>query len=342
MNGDTDGFELFGVPRCRLFPAVVGIVSEAHRVEVGGFDRLEEFTGEALRPVNAGRVFHPVADEGQGVDDRFAEDDFRAFERVGIEDPVMRSGQIEVVRRSLPQAPGDLAAVNFPHVSGAVDDGEDDRAVEVLVAAVLAEHAEFLQAFADCRTFLAVLLGKPQAERPVGEADPEAADKLLVIEPAAGEVVEGGFRLGQPLVVVVAHLVEHRSVVRVEIERTRQLRNGRLFRPLRRRVLEGGLAAVEQLEGVAEAHAVELLHELDRVARRAAGHAMIKPFGRADDEVGAVVVVVERAPAHEVLAAVFAKLDAARADESEQVGVAFHAGDVVVGDPRHVSFPSSG
>ena len=113
-------------------------------------------------------------------------------------------------------------------------------------------------------------------------------------------------------------------------------------RPPGRGVLEGGLALGEQLEGVAEGDTVEPLHELDRVARRAAGHAVVEPLRGADDEVGAVVVVVERAAPDEVAAAVLLHLDTARAHQREQVGCLLDALDFLVGYPCHFSCPPSG
>ena len=68
---------------------------------------------------------------------------------------------------------------------------------------------------------------------------------------------------------------------------------------------------------------------------RAAGHAVIKSFGRTHDEVGRVVIVMERALAFPVLAPVFGKLDASRANEGEQVGFALHALNVFVWNSGH-------
>ena len=55
------------------------------------FDGFEEFVGKSLGSVNAGRRFHAVPDEGESVEERFAEDDFRTFESLRVEDAAVRS-----------------------------------------------------------------------------------------------------------------------------------------------------------------------------------------------------------------------------------------------------------
>ena len=87
---------------------------------------------------------------------------------------------------------------------------------------------------------------------------------------------------------------------------------------------------------MAEAHAVELLHELDGVAGDAATHAVEESLLRADDE-GRLVVLVERALAGKVLAAVFVEFHAARAHERGEVRLALDAVDFRVRDSGHVS-----
>ena len=86
---------------------------------------------------------------------------------------------------------------------------------------------------------------------------------------------------------------------------------------------------------MSEAHAIELLDELDRIARRSAGHAMEKSLARRHDQIGRFVVFVERAAPDEIFAAVLAQLDTARADQRGQIGFVFNPLDFFVGDSWH-------
>lgn len=87
-------------------------------------------------------------------------------------------------------------------------------------------------------------------------------------------------------------------------------------------VFKGGFASfVEELEGVAEADAVVVLHELDGVACFAAvgGHAAEEAFAGGDDEVGGVGVVVEWAEAGPVFS-FLGEFGASALDEGDDVG----------------------
>ena len=86
-------------------------------------------------------------------------------------------------------------------------------------------------------------------------------------------------------------------------------------------VFEGGFSAfVQELEGVAEAEAVVVLHELDGVAGFPAvgGHASEKAFAGRDDEIGVVGVVVEWAKANPVGSLLF-KFCSPALDEGDDV-----------------------
>ena len=94
----------------------------------------------------------------------------------------------------------------------------------------------------------------------------------------------------------------------------------------------------QDLERMAEADAVMVLHELDRVARFAARHAVPQPHFRRDDEVRFVRVAVERAQPLPVLAAVLGQFDAPAPDQGEEIGFPLDPIDFRFRDARH-GFP---
>ena len=98
----------------------------------------------------------------------------------------------------------------------------------------------------------------------------------------------------------------------------------------------------KDLEGVAEAQAVEAFDELDGVAGFAAGgrHAAPQALAGRHDEVGGFLVVVEGTEAGPVRALGF-EGDAARLDQGDEVGFGFDAVDFGVGDAGHGSVRST-
>ena len=134
--------------------------------------------------------------------------------------------------------------------------------------------------------------------------------------------------------IVVHDLAQQRRVAVVRGKRVFETRNGALFRQSARRRPERRRAVVQQLESVAEAHAVEPLNELDRIARLPAAQTVEESLFRRHDERG-FLVVVERATANQVPASVLRELDAARADQRRQVHRTFQPVDFVVRDSRH-------
>ena len=138
---------------------------------------------EAVHAV-AGRDI-PVArnPERQGVYQRLAEDDFlRRDQRLFIPHAAMFAFQVQVQRRSLAQLRRDLAPVHLRHVTGWRNDRDNQRAVEMLVAA-LPVNAQLLQPRPHGCAGNAILGRQAQPQRPVGEAKPETLDHLRRLQP---------------------------------------------------------------------------------------------------------------------------------------------------------------
>ena len=296
---DADGLQSLRGLGFRCLSGLVGVESEPHAFHLCRPDRLEEFGGEVRGAEGASRRFHAVADEGQRIEDAFGQDDFALFERLAVEGAAERPREVKmplVLRRRRADPP----SVKLHDIALDVAHRHHQTAVQVF-ASGLAIYAEGFEPFADLRALLAVLAGDPQAERPVGQPDAEALPQLRVIEAAAFEVVAGRFAFVSRKTrgLVVRDLLQQLPSLRRVLQRTRQARHRQpASLGFLRRVLESGLAAVgQQLEGMAEAHPVEALHELDRVARRpaAARHAAEKPLPRRRDQVRRLRVVVKRA-----------------------------------------------
>lgn len=186
--------------------------------------------GEALDAVGRRDVAVARTPEGQRVDQGFAQDDlFAGLQRDSVEHapaaPVA-CRQVQMLRGAGAQVVQELPAVDLDHAALLVEDGNDQRAVEVLVAA-LAVQADLGQACADVGAGLAGLLGQPQAEGAVGQTQLEVRDQLGMVEPARHQVGAGLARGQQPLVVVVNRLVQQRLVVGIERHGRRQCAHGR-------------------------------------------------------------------------------------------------------------------
>ena len=85
-----------------------------------------------------------------------------------------------------------------------------------------------------------------------------------------------------------------------------------------------------------EAHPVEPLHELDRIARRPAPQAVKQPLRWRDDK-RRCLVVVERAASRQVPRTVLAKLDPPAAHQRGQVGFFFDPLDLAFRYPGHIN-----
>ena len=224
---------------------------------------------------------------------------------------------------------GDFAAVNFGHLIVG-EDGDDERAVEVFVACFLAIETQLFETFAKFGSLFDLFGGEAETERAISKAEFEFGDEGFVVESALGEVVSCGLVFGEKktLVIVVGDGGEEFGVggfgIKEAFEWSRFLGFG-----------GDRFATVEQLEGMAEGEAVDSLDELDRVSSRSAAEAMEEAFGRSDDEVGSVLVVVKGTEADEVLGTVFFKFNASGTDKGNKIDLFLEAADFRFRDSGH-------
>ena len=321
------------VPGRRPVPRLVRVVGDAHPLHPPAQQRVEQLVREPFRSVNRRHVPEPVHPERQRVEHRLAQDHFRLFQGVQIPDAFVRPRQVQVLRRSRSQVLHDLPPVDFPDASVLVEHRHHHRPVEMLVPA-FPEQAQRLQPRPDRLALPPVLVRQAQAQRPVGEADPEPLRRLLAPDPPLPQVLDGGRVRGQAFV-IVPHRLEHQfPVAGVRRQGRFQFWHRRHLHPAFRRGRERRRSRVEQLEGVPEADPVELPHELDRVPRRPAAHAVIQPLLRTHDE-RRLPVRVERTLSHQVLAPVLPQLDPPRPHQRRQVRRLFDPFDLVIRDAGH-------
>ena len=205
----------------------------------------------------------------------------------------------------------DVAAVQRDDVAVHIGHGEHDASGEVFVSG-FGQHAQGLE-------FIEHLAGLRQdlMQSTVGVTGAMRRELLGVVEPAALEVRKRFRALGKIL------LIDRRNA----FEQLR--RSGRtdsrsvvfLFSRFRRR---GHKAVIghEAKYGLAEREAVELHDQVDHAAPGVTAQAVEQVLARSDHE-GRFVFVVEGALADQIGAAVFAKLDAARAAEGFNGDVLF-------------------
>ena len=295
--------------------------------------------GEALDAVGGRDVAEACAPECECVDERLAEDDFlRGDEGLDVEDAAVRAGEVEMERRAGAQLVSwrDLPAVGAEGLAPLAEDRDDERAVEVLVAAV-PEDSELLEPCADLLAGLAVHGGEAVAEGPVGVAEPEAVDEFGMDEASLLEIAECLRALLQRLVVVADHLAEKLAVVGVEVDGRRQLRDGRALRGVergRRREVLGP----QDLDGVPEAHPFGLHHPVDRRAARLTSPEAVPEVLAGSHDEGRLAVVVEGTAADQIRP-VAPELDAPRLSEALERDLLTDAPEQLVGDSRHRSPP---
>ncbi len=122
-----------------------------------------------------------------------------------------------MLRCSRAQVVTNLATVDFDDVAVFIHHGNDQRTVEMLMAA-LAVNAERLQARADLGTSETILLRQAQAQAAVGDAQAEGVDQFRTSRPGQTPRFQVGQRLRRLLqapVVVVDDLAEQGPVVGV-------------------------------------------------------------------------------------------------------------------------------
>ena len=113
------GVKLAGQLLGRAITGLVTVIGDQHALGAVALERRQVIGGKSLDAVARRDVAEPCAPEGERIDQRLAEDDFRgAGERRLVPHAPMRPRQIQVIRRAQPQAFGDLAAVNFRDLAG--------------------------------------------------------------------------------------------------------------------------------------------------------------------------------------------------------------------------------
>ena len=220
--------QFLGERRRRFFSRLVAVVCDVHTPSAVLLHRGSMIRREAIHAVAGRHVAIARAPERQRIDERFAQNDFfRRRQRLLIPHAAVRTGQVQMQRRARPQAFGDLAAVHLDHLAHAIKNRNHDGPIEVLVSRV-AKDAQLLQSPAHVRSRLPVLRRQPQAQRAVGEPQPEVLDHLRRLQAALNQV---GLRLGRPrerVVVVARDLHQELFVVGVAVDGRRQLAYRRL------------------------------------------------------------------------------------------------------------------
>ena len=156
------------------FVAVVGDVNPLRAVPLEGRAMVR---CEAIHAIARGYIAVARNPERQRVDQRFAQDDFfRCDQGFFIPHAPVLAFQVQVVAASLAQIRRDLPPVHLHHVTGWIDDRDNQRAVEMLVAA-LPVDAQLLQPPPHCRAVGAVLRRQAIApasgwRNPAGNARP--------------------------------------------------------------------------------------------------------------------------------------------------------------------------
>ena len=219
---DAPAFEAFGheLGGKLVGAAVAGfvpVVGDQHALDAVFLEGGEMVGGEALHAVGCRDVAIAGAPEGERVDERFAQDDFFAgLQGFDVPDAGMGAWQVEVFGGAGAQFVADLAAVEVLYLIVFVEDGDDQGAGQVFVAAGFAHHAQAFEAGAHFGAGLAALVGEAQPQGAVSVAEFEAVDDFRVVDAARLQVLKrfgAGF---QGLVVVVGDLAQGFHVVGVE------------------------------------------------------------------------------------------------------------------------------
>ena len=110
----------------RLLAGGVAVVGHEHPPDPQLREGPLVLLGEAVHPVGGGDVAEAVPPEGQGVDQRLAQDDLAlmssGLEAGEVEDAAVGAGQVEVERRALLEVLADLAAVELGHLACLIED----------------------------------------------------------------------------------------------------------------------------------------------------------------------------------------------------------------------------
>ena len=180
--------QFLGQLRGGFVPGFVVVVGDVNALRAVLLEGRAMVGCEAVHPVARGYIPVARAPKGQRVDQRLAQDDvLGSDQRLFIPHAPMLAFQVQVVVRPAAQIVVDLPPVHLRHVTGWRNHRHDQRAVEMLVAA-LPVDAQLLQPAPHCRAVGAVLRRQAQPQRPVGEAQPETLDHLRRLQPPAFQI----------------------------------------------------------------------------------------------------------------------------------------------------------
>lgn len=269
-------------------------------------ERLLVVGGPAVDPIGRGHVPEPRAPQRQRVDDRLTDDQLLGPEPSGVEDPVVRAGQVEVPRGRVRVEP---AAIDLPNLASGVEDGKGQAAPEVLVPGCL-DHAQVPQPATHSRPLGGARVRDPVTQRPITEPDPERLDRFRVVDPTASQERQRVAVPGQRLRVMPDHHPQQLGVASIRLDQRRELRRlrpchrsrccGPRPRLRQRRQRRGGLP--QQLHRVPERDSLSGHHPVDRPTTTAARPQAVPQVLRRGHHQARGLVVVERTAADQVLA----------------------------------------
>ena len=187
------GFDqLPGQLRSGFVARLVAVIRDVHALDAVPLERGPMVLSEAVHAVTGRHIAVARAPKGQRIDQRLAQDDvLRRDQRLFVPYAPMIAGKIQVQGRSLAQARRDLPSVHLHHVTGWRNHRDNQRAVEMLVAA-LPVDAQLLQPRPYRCAGDAILGRKAQPQRSVGEAQPEPLHHLRRVQAARSQIA---FRL---------------------------------------------------------------------------------------------------------------------------------------------------
>jgi len=185
---DIDRPKALAVPLGGVVSGFVSVLGEVDGLWVVCLERFDHLVCEATSAVGGCDVGKAVTEPGEGVDQGLAENDFRRGETLGIPDPLVRPWEVEMVRVSFGKPFGDFAAVNFRYLPRLIDNGDDDTAPEMLMAAAFAEDSNIAQLLADEGPVGSVFGGELFPKGPVGKTDLKFRDYFFIVDSPLLEV----------------------------------------------------------------------------------------------------------------------------------------------------------
>ena len=317
---DIDLCKALATPHGGAVAGFVGILGEVDGFCVVCFEGFYHLVCEPASAVSRGDIGKAVANPGEGVDQRFTQDDLGRGETLWIPDPLVRSGKVEMMRCSASEVAVNFPAVEFCDFPILADNGDNQRSSEMLMATALAEDAQGGELLPDHGPFGSGFGWDLPPKGAVAKADLEFADYFLVVDLPLLQIFQRNLAVQEDLVVVLGNPHQHCGLVHVRRHRAGQ--EAAHF------LVSAHVAVGEHLMGHGEGHSLGLHHEGVAVPATAAAKAVIEPpFGLFGELQGWGVVLMEGAFPRQVFAHA-GQGDAPGADQVGEVGLLFDAGDV--------------